>query len=503
MSNSDKSTKPLSKWVPRNQKVFLASVSFLSMVHPTVMGYDSMMTGSILNLDSFVSYFHLNNATTGLNNAATWAGELIACFTIVQYLNDKFGRRISVYCGIVVLVIAGILQAAAKNTAMFVVGRFVLGFGAQITNISAIILVAELCPIHLRGFMMGLAFSCFLVGALLSSGITYGVRNAPGNWNWRIPCLVQMGPLIFAVINLLLLPESPKFLFLNGYERETFETLMITHNNDKAETQKVLDEYRLEVEKAKIQEPRPWRMFLKSRINLHKIVISFTQAILTEMAGSSVGTYYLSILLTQAGISSSTERLQVNIVSSAWQLVCACSGCLVFDRIGRKVQALISLTGMVISFFILGGLVKKYGDGDNRSGSFGAIAMMFIFSGFYSFTYTPLTTLYPSELYPYEMRSAGTTLFAIFNGSWGLIASFVLPFAMNGIGWKFYIVNAAYDAVFIPIVYYTWVETRGIDIERVDEIFWQHPINSRHSLKMDSEESDSVESVVVEIINKV
>lgn len=506
--SKDKAEEPLSKWVPRNQKLFFISIVTLSIVHPTTLGYDSLMVGGILNLESYLSYFSLTPETIGLNTAAVWMGQVIACLTVTQYINDRFGRKKSILTGITVLTIGVILQSAAQNIGMFLVGRVFLGYGGSITNISAIVLLAELCPINKRGFLMGLAFSCFLIGALISSGVTYGVRNAPGNWNWRIPSIIQAAPNFIALINLLFLPESPKFLVLKGYKKMAFETLMIVNNSDSDRSNKALDEFKLELES---EEPgnigiRPWIQFFKSRINVHRAFISFTHAILTEMAGSSVGTYYLAILLQQAGISSAKERLQVNIVMSAWQLICATLGCLVFDKIGRRVQALISLTGMVICFMILGGLIKTYGDGHSRSGSFGSIAVMFMFSGFYSFTFTPLTTLYPSELYPFKMRSAGTSLYNIFNGLFGLISSFVLPIAMSNIGWKYYIINASYDIIFLPIIYFLWIETKGVDIEYIDQQFWKHPVNIKHAPEViDALESESIsiERESIEVTNKV
>lgn len=503
----EKSEVPLSSWVPRGQKLFLFTITILSMVHPTTLGYDSLMVSGILNLESYLSFFSLTPATIGLNTAAVWMGQVVACITCTQYVNDRFGRKKSILTGIIILTIGVILQSASQNIGMFLAGRAILGFGGSFTNISGIVLLAELCPINKRGFLMGLAFSCFLVGALISSGVTYGVRNAPGNWNWRIPSIVQLAPNLVALINLMFLPESPKFLVLKGYTRKAFDILMIVNNSDEEKSRQALMDFKVELE---VEQPenigfRPWLQFFKSRINVHRALISFTHAILTEMAGSSVGTYYLAILLEQAGISSTEERLQVNIVMSAWQLVCATLGSLMFDRIGRKLQAMVSLSGMVVCFMILGGLVKTFGDGHSRSGSFGTIAVMFMFSGFYSFTFTPLTTLYPSELYPFKMRSAGTSLYTVFNGLFGLISSFVLPIAMSNIGWKYYIVNASYDIIFIPIIYYYWMETKGADIEFIDEKFWEHPLNIKHSPQVIEalETESSVERESFEVQKKV
>lgn len=47
----------------------------------------------------------------------------------------------------------------------------------------------------------------------------------------------------------------------------------------------------------------------------------------------------------------------------------------------------------------------------------------------------------------------------------------VAPFGMNAIGWKFYVVNASVDILFVVFVVLVWVETRGLTLEEVDRVF--------------------------------
>lgn len=200
-------------------------------------------------------------------------------------------------------------------------------------------------------------------------------------------------------------------------------------------------------------------------------------------------------MLLQAGVTDSTDRLRVNIVMSSWSLVIALCGCLMFDKFGRKLQPVISLTGMVICFIILGVLIKEFGDGHNISGMYGAVAMMFLFSGFYSFTFTPLNSLYPPELFPYVLRSTCVTLFNVFNACWGLFSSFVLPFAMNGLGWKFYIINACYDIIIIPIVIFLWIETKGVNLDTIGEVLYDEGEQDEENV------SGDCSSIVREVFN--
>lgn len=47
------------------------------------------------------------------------------------------------------------------------------------------------------------------------------------------------------------------------------------------------------------------------------------------------------------------------------------------------------------------------------------------------------------------------------------MSSFALSYAMADLGWKFYLINASYDIVFLAIIYFTWVETMGVPLEEI------------------------------------
>lgn len=61
--------------------------------------------------------------------------------------------------------------------------------------------------------------------------------------------------------------------------------------------------------------------------------------------------------------------------------------------------------------------------------------------------------------------------YQFWNSAFGLIAAFVLPISMASVGWKFYMINAGYDIMFLPIIYFLWVETKGITLERIATLF--------------------------------
>lgn len=52
-----------------------------------------------------------------------------------------------------------------------------------------------------------------------------------------------------------------------------------------------------------------------------------------------------------------------------------------------------------------------------------------------------------------------------------LLASFAMAYAMADLGWKFYFINASWNFVFLIIAYFTFVETKGLELEEINTRF--------------------------------
>ncbi|KAJ7236753.1 hypothetical protein B0H12DRAFT_1075780 [Mycena haematopus] len=165
---------------------------------------------------------------------------------------------------------------------------------------------------------------------------------------------------------------------------------------------------------------------------------------IAESSVNSLSIYTLGIMLNDAGITNTTTQLQINVILNAFCLLCALAGTYYIDRLGRKRTAMItgSITSLTIFLFMVGALTKSYGLNSTNTSGIYATAMIFLFQGAYSFGWTPLL----------------------------LMAVFAFPFALENIGWKTYMINAAWDALEIPFVWWYWVETANKTLEEIDEL---------------------------------
>jgi MFS family permease len=153
--------------------VLLGLIILTSVVDSVTIGYDGSIMGYLLVMDTFSGYFNLDTATTSLSVCFIFVGGAIGAL-FAPFVANKRGRKEGMLYAAVLQIIGVILQTAAQNISMFIVGRFIIGLGTGIANVAAPVYVAETAPAKFRALALGLCYTYLAVGTLLASGICYG-----------------------------------------------------------------------------------------------------------------------------------------------------------------------------------------------------------------------------------------------------------------------------------------------------------------------------------------
>ncbi|KAJ7625315.1 MFS sugar transporter-like protein [Mycena polygramma] len=445
-----------------------------SMITSTTFGYDGSMINGLNILPSYANYFNIGNPVNlGLNTASVWIGGILAGVSFGK-VTDVIGRRPALFWAAVLTVFAVILQTAAQNTGMFVAARILIGFGTSASALTGPAYLAETLPFKWRAWGLGIFNDFYYVGGLLAAGITYGTSFMDSTWAWRIPSAIQGIFSILCIIILPFIPESPRWLAYQGRPEEALKVVALTHANGDATHPVVLAQYKeiidtIDFEK-NVVEPLSLSQMVKTPSARKRVALSISVAVFSTVAGNVIVSYYLGSMLNNAGITNTTTQLQINVILNAFCLVCSLAGTYWVDRIGRKPTAIISISSLSLFLFLVGALTKTYGNSTNNSGIYATVAMIFLFQGAYSFGWTPLLYVYPPEILNYAIRANGMGVFQIFLNGTALMAVFAFPFALQNIGWKTYMINAAWDVLEVPFVWYYWVETAGKTLEEIDEL---------------------------------
>ncbi|CAH0046922.1 unnamed protein product [Clonostachys solani] len=444
------------------------------VVDSVTIAYDGSVMGSVNVMPSYNNYFEITTATKAVNSTATSLGAiLIALFA--GFIVDKYGRRYSVLASALFNILGAVITASAQSLAMFIAGRMVVGLGMGLAQTAAGIYVAETTPPKIRAFALGLYYTCWAVGGILATGISFGCTALePSDWAWRVPSLFQgFAPLLIVVLTPFL-PESPRWLIHKDRLDEAIKVL--ARINGSTPSDPVVQVQYTEIVDTLNYEKTEGKSIgfvgvVRSAPNRRRLILALSVSPVTMLSGSNVITYYYGDMLSQAGITSSTTQMEINLILSVWQLVVALAGCLLAERLGRRILCLSSLLGCTVMFYIVGALTAVYGTSSYAPGIQGTVAAVFLFLGFYSFGLTPLTQMYPPEVLSFRLRATGMSLFTLINKACGIFVTMVFPYMFDAVGWKTYVINASWNFLFIIFVYFYWVETKGKTLEEVDELF--------------------------------
>lgn len=158
--------------------------------------------------------------------------------------------------------------------------------------------------------------------------------------------------LMFAsiiIIFVVVLPESPRWLFVNNKMDKAKAMLTQYHGEGNPESEWVklqLNEYHelLELDGA---DKRWWdyRALFKNKSSCYRVFCNCCIAIFGQWAGNAVLSYFLGAVLDGAGYSSTISQANITLINNCQQFFWAMVGATVVDKVGRRPLLLFSSIG--------------------------------------------------------------------------------------------------------------------------------------------------------------
>lgn len=340
------------------------------------------------------------------------------------------GRRFAIFLGCIIMLVGTALQTAAMNIGMFIAARCLIGFGLSFAGIAAPVLITELAyPTH-RAPLTSLYNSSWYLGAIIAAWTTFGTFRMHSNWGWRIPSLLQGLPSILQVLFIWFIPESPRWLISKGKEDQAIAIIAKYHCDGNTEDPLVafeIDEIREGINQDKDQSG--WKDLFSGIGNWRRLRIIVAIAFFSQWSGNGLVSYYLTLILTGIGITSTNIQTLINGILQLWNYFWAIVGALTVDRVGRRPLFLMSTAGMCVSFVcwtICSAIYSQSGtifdpeciaDGGtrwtcvaldaNKASGNAVLAFIFLYYAFYDIAMSPLLVSYTVEILPFRIRSKG------------------------------------------------------------------------------------------------
>ncbi|KAH6952442.1 general substrate transporter [Ilyonectria sp. MPI-CAGE-AT-0026] len=436
-------------------------------------GYDGSLLGTLQTVDQWDNFFNNpRGAELGIMSAAMSLGSIFST-PFAPWVADHYGRRWGITVGSLIMIAGAILQCGSVNLAMFIVSRFILGFGLSFATTAAPSLVTELSHPKDRVTITAICNTCWGLGSIAAAWITFGTRNINSDWSWRLPSLFQMIPSIAQLCAVWFLPESHRWLISKDRHNEALEALKRYHG-DGEETELVKLEYEeigTAIHMEKVTGATTWKSMVSTPGNRYRMFLVVCMGFMSQWSGNGLISYYLARIMDSVGITNKDIQALVNGVLNIYTFALALTTAFFVERIGRRPLFRVSTLGMLTVFIAWTVASARFQETGASAAGIAVMVLIFVYCAFYNIAFAPLAVAYSVEILPFSIRAKGMATYVFSTKAAVFVNQFVNPIGLENIGWKYYIVYVAILAVECCIAYGWFVETKGKALEEIAVLF--------------------------------
>ncbi|WVY93012.1 hypothetical protein V8G54_032100 [Vigna mungo] len=448
---------------------YIVGLTAVASIGGLLFGYDTgVISGALLYIkDDFEAVRDSNFLQETIVSMAL-AGAIVGA-AAGGWINDAYGRKKATVIADVIFTLGAIVMAAAPDPYVLILGRLFVGLGVGIASVTAPVYIAELSPSEIRGALVSTNVLMITGGQFVSYLINLAFTQVPGTWRWMLG--VSGVPAIVQFFLMLLLPESPRWLFIKNREEEAITVLAKIYDFARLEDEVNLLTTQSERDHQRSDNIRYRDVFKSKEIRLALLAGAGLQAF-QQFTGINTVMYYSPTIVQMAGFHSNELALLLSLIVAAMNAAGTVLGIYLIDHAGRRKLALFSLGGVIASLIIL---ALSFLNQSSGSGMYGWLAVigLALYIGFFSPGMGTVPWTVNSEVYPEEYRGTCGGMSATVNWVSNLIVaqSFLSVAAAVGTGPTFLIIAIIAVLAFVFVLVYV-PETKGLTFDEV-ELLWK------------------------------
>lgn len=419
----------------------------------------------------------------GILNICALVGSLAAGRT-----SDQIGRRYTIVLASIIFLVGSVLMGYGPTYAVLLAGRCIAGVGVGFALMIAPVYSAEISSPSSRGFLTSLPELCISLGILLGYVSNYFFGKLALKLGWRMMLGVAGLPSIALAFGILKMPESPRWLVLQGRLAEAKEILLrVSNSKEEAETrlrdiklaagidENCNDDVLVDVP-TNSRGKGVWKeILLRPTPAVRWILIAAVGIHFFEHAtGIEAVVLYSPRIFKKAGVTRKDKLLLATVGVGITKTTFILVATLLLDRVGRRRLLLTSTGGMIVALTGLGfcltmvehskeGLVWALGL---------SIASVYLFVAFFSIGLGPITWVYSSEIFPLRLRAQGMSIGVAVNRLMNATISMTFISIYKGItiGGTFFLFGGLAVLAW-GFFYFLLPETKGRSLEEMEVLF--------------------------------
>ncbi|KAH7079899.1 general substrate transporter [Paraphoma chrysanthemicola] len=471
-----------------------------------MIGYDSAFIGTTLALPSFVEEFKLKPTQISASALALQKANIVSVYqagaffgAFGAYVSSHYiGRKFSLVLWTTIFMIgAGIMLGAngERGLGLIIGGRVLAGLGVGGCSNMVPIYISELSPPAVRGRLVGIYELGWQIGGLVGFWINYGLVEtmAPSKRQWIIPFAVQLIPGGCLLLGALWLKESPRWLFANHKREQAMKNLAWIRMlpEDHPYLLEEVEAIERQVEHDRIHVGAGfWKPFLALKQKKVALRLLLGGGLFLWQNGSGINAinYYSPTVFKSIGITGTNTGFLTTGIFGVVKTVLTFVWLLwLIDHLGRTKLLMIGAAGGSLCMWYIAAYIKIANPAKNptpnlSSGGISAMFFFYLWTAFYTPSWNGTPWVINSEMYSQQTRSLGQAFAAGNNWFWNFLISRFTPQMFLKMGYGVYMFFAILMILSIPYVFFLIPETKGIPLEKMDELFDIKPAYKAHPI---------------------
>ncbi len=457
-----------SNYMKRCNMFYILLISLVSAMGGLLFGYDWVVIGGAKIF--YEPFFGLD----GLPSMRGWAMScaLVGCLTgalLAGMWSDRYGRKKMLLLASVLFTVSAIGVGMADRISGFIIYRIVGGFGIGIASNISPIYIAEVAPAPIRGRFVSLNQLTIVLGILAAQVANWAIARYFSiggemlnprslEWAWRWMFWVGALPAMLFFVASFVIPESPRWLALNG---KTEAARRIFHRIGGEEyAANALQDI------ARLRNERNERMSLRQIVHpsvRRVLVLGVVLAVFQQWCGINVIFNYAHEIFSAAGYAVSDVLMNI-VVTGVTNVVFTLVAVYTVDRWGRRALMIAGAAALAVIYAILGTAYYFEVSG------WAMLLLVVLAIAAYAMSLAPIVWVVLSEIFPARLRGAMMALstFCLWAASFMLTYTFPLLNESLEASGTFWVYGAICLAGYL-FIRARLPETRGKSLEEIEK----------------------------------
>ena len=409
---------------------------------------------------------------------------LLGCIIGVSFsgkLSDKYGRKIILILSAVLFLASALGCMLSDSFTTLILFRLVGGLGIGVASMVSPLYISEFSPSRYRGMMVSLYQLALTIGIVLayfsnayladhaavvhSSG---SIQTIFSTQVWRAMLGLGAVPAGIFLVSLFIIPESPRWLLLNGQQKKA-EAILVKIDGARAAAN--------ELEGFKVQggvKDTSLRELFKP-VYRKALWIGMLLPFLSQVSGINAVIYYGPRILEQAGFTLNKAlggQVTIGLVNVVFTFVAI----LTIDKWGRKPLLFVGVGGAILSLVTIGALFAL----GVTSGPW-ILIFILAFIACFAFSFGPVCWVVVSEIFPNAIRGKAMALATLSLWIGNFLVGQLTPVMLERLGssWTFWLFAICCS----PALWITWKlipETKGRSLENIEN-YWKENYKGKNA----------------------